>query len=56
MQAVNSINYIDIEVTPEEEEAWTNFLVKFANVYVNELNYETNIPKETLNVIFGTSN
>ena len=55
MQAVN-IEHMDVEVTPEEEEAWTNFLVKFANIQVREINYETTIPKETINGLLRTGN
>ena len=54
MQAIE-LKYIDIEVTPEEEEAWKIFLIKF-NDKEKILNFETTIPKENLNGVFGSSN
>jgi hypothetical protein len=53
MQAVK-IEHIDVEVTPEEEEVWTNFLVKFANIQVREINYETTIPRENKYGLFDS--
>lgn len=39
-------DFFDIEVTPEEEEVWQNFLVKSYEPPPRTDNLETNIPKE----------
>jgi hypothetical protein len=40
------IDWVEIEVTPEEEEAWQNFLTKQYELKQREINLETTIPKE----------
>jgi len=48
--------YLDQEVTPEEDEAWENFLVKFAYNPLRQENLETTIPMEKKDGLLGTSN
>lgn len=47
--------YVDIEVTPEEEEAWQHFLVKFADNPIRTENLETTIPRENKDGLLGSS-
>lgn len=56
MQTINSISYGNVEVTPEEEEAWHTFLIKFADKPIIEINYETEIPKEEINGLLKSGN
>ena len=56
MQTIEMLHYCDMEVTPEEEEAWKIFLLKFGNKEIKELIYETTIPRENIDGIFQSSN
>lgn len=40
------IEWVEVEVTQEEEEAWQNFLTKYWETRTREHNLETTIPME----------
>jgi len=46
----------ELEITPEEEEAWQHFLVKFADNPIKKENLETTIPRENKDGLLGSSN
>lgn len=50
-----SLKYVNLEVTPEEEEAWQNFLVKFYDNPPKKNNIDIIIPKESNNGIQSSS-
>lgn len=50
------IEHSEIEVSPEEEEVWQNFLTKFVENPPRTDNLETTIPRENRDGLFGSSN
>ena len=52
----NTFYYYDLEATPEEEEAWQHFLVKFAYNPTRTENLETTIPRENKDGLLCSSN
>lgn len=49
------MDYRDVEVTPEEEEVWQNFLTKFVENPPRTDNLETTIPRENRDGLLGSS-
>ena len=45
----------ELEITPEEEEAWQHFLVKFADNPIKKENLETTISRENKDGLLGSS-
>lgn len=52
----NTFYYYNLEATPEEEEAWQHFLVKFVHNPPIQENLETSIPRENKDGLLGSSN
>jgi len=50
----NTSTYQDIEVTPEEEEVWENFLTKFVESPPRKDNLETTMPRENRDGLLGS--